>query len=322
MDKLTIFAGRNSQALAWEVFQKLGNTVSASHSSQRFPNQTFRIQIHEAVADQDIFIIQALFPNPHWALMELWQLAWTAKKEGAKHVTAFVTFDPYLRSDKEDKPRVSTTASLISTLNIAAGIDEVVIVEPHFLQISGFYGSHPCHLMKTVDLLAERIRELSLNLKNACVVAPDKGRAEEARILAHLLGDLPVVLLFKKRVSPHKTKIVDMSGTPRKLCITIDDEILYGGTTKAAIQYLKRHNAKQFIITCTHGLFQREAVTYFKRKTEILSIISTNTVPISQKLQDELPKLEVISVAKRIAKIIEGIHFHKDIHDHLILKTL
>ncbi len=319
MDKLKIFAGRNSKALAQEVCQKIGDVTLVQHLLQVFPSKAFRVQLLGSVAGQDVFIIQSLFPDTHKALMELRQLAWTTKRERAQRVTAFITFDPYLRSDREDEARVCPVASLNATLNVAAGIDEFVIIEPHFLQIGGFY-KKPCHLMKTVDLLAEKIAELPVNLKNACIIAPDKGRAEEAEVLAQLLGGLPVVILIKKRVSPTKTKIVNMIGSPQKLCITIDDEILYGGTTKAAVSFLKCHGAKQFIIACSHGLFQGKAVSYFNHRPEILKVISTNTAPISQKLQDKFPKLLVISVAKRIAKVIEGLHFYKDIHDHLIVK--
>jgi ribose-phosphate pyrophosphokinase len=320
MENLRIFAGQYVKDLAQEVCERLGEVELEGHLLQQFPNNNFRVKLPKSVAGKDVFIIQSLFPQPHEMLMELRQLAWMAKRRRAKCVTAVLTFDSYLRSDREDEPRVCPVASLNAKLNIAAGIDRVTIVAPHFNQISGYYDPIPCYLVKTVDLLAEKIEKLGLDAKKTCVVAPDKNRTDDAQYLGKILGGLPVVILFKRRISPKKTQIVGMVGKPRKICVVIDDEILYGGTSKAAIAYLLKGGAERFVVACTHGLFQKPAIRFFSEQACVDSVFSINTVSISQKTKDNFPKLTVISIAKRIARIIRGLHFDEEIDKHLIIE--
>jgi ribose-phosphate pyrophosphokinase len=321
MDSLAIFAGMNAKKLTEETCQKIGDIKPAPHDVVWFPQNTFRVRLRCSVAEKDVYIIQSLYPNPHNSLMELRQLAWTVNHRRAKKVTAILAFDPYLRSDREDEPRVCITASLNADLSLEAGIQGVAIVAPHFYQIAGYYGKAPCYLIKTVDLLAEKIKDLGLDFSKACIVAPDDKRTKDARQISESLKDQPpVVILSKKRFSGTKTRINYMIGEPKPLCIIVDDEVLSGGTIKAAVKYLKKHGGEKFIIAFTHNLSQESMLEYFEQEDSILNVITTNTIPITEDFQRKSDKLQVISIVKRLSKIIDGLHFGKDIDEHLIIE--
>lgn len=323
MDSLAIFAGMNARVLTEEVCKKIGDVRLAPHDLEIFPQDTFRVKLGGSVAEKDVYIIQSLYPNPHNSLMELRQLAWTANCRRAKRVTAILTFDPYLRSDREDEARVCITASMNAFLNRTAGIGRVAIVAPHFSQIAGYYGRDPCYLIKTVDLLAERIRELDLDLSDACVVAPDDNRTKDAREVARFLGKElihNIVVLSKERVTSQETKVNHMIGTPKPLCIIIDDEVLSGGTIKAAIAFLKERGGTTFVPAFTHYLSHKSAVEFFEQEKSVPKVITTNTISLTAALLRQSTKLSYISIAKRLSKIIDGLHFGKDIDEHLIIE--
>ena len=317
MENVRLFAGRGVIQLAEEVCEKHLPEISvAPHSLECFLNGCFRIRLETLVAGCEIFILQSLFPNPQEKLMEVWQLAWTAKAKGAKEITAFFSYDSYTRSDREDKPNTCIVSSLLAQLHQAAGIDRVAIITPHFPQIAGFYGKMPVYLIKTIDIIVEHLQGLELDPKTTCVVAPDDNRIQDARYVAASLNSLPVVVLLKDRLSHTETKIIGIVGEPRESCVIVDEEILSGGTIKSGVGYLEKLGARRFILACTHGLLCGKAASSFSKDPRITHIIATNTNDAIYQL--DLPKLTIISVAKRIAKVIEGLHFHKNLDDFLV----
>jgi ribose-phosphate pyrophosphokinase len=300
--EITVFSGSAHKELAQEVCQFLDVPLCKS-TIHRFSNDCLYVQLNANCREGDVFLIQPLVPPVQENLMELLLMLDAARGASAARTTAVIPYYSYARSDKKDEPRISIAGRLVADLLTTAGANRVLTMTLHAPQVHGFF-SVPTDHLNALNVLANHFRKRDLH--NTVVVSPDLGHARSATHFARLLK-LPVAAGSKQRLSDEKVVIEAIVGdVDGKNAIVIDDEIANGGTIIEIIERLREHNVGHISVVCTHGVFAGKAIERLGAQTDIVEIVTTNTVPLAP--EKRLPNMTVLSVAPLIAETIRRIH--------------
>ena len=95
--------------------------------------------LRESVRGYDIYIIQSTsFPvNNH--LMELLIMVDACQRASANTVNVVMPYFGYARQDRTAAPREPITAKLVANMLVKAGVDRVVTLDLHAVQVQGFF---------------------------------------------------------------------------------------------------------------------------------------------------------------------------------------
>jgi ribose-phosphate pyrophosphokinase len=298
--EIAVFGGSAHPELAAEICSQLSVPLRPVRLT-RFANDCLEVQLQANCRERDVFIIQPLGPPVQENLVELLLMIDAARGASAARVTAVIPHYAYARSDKKSQPRVSIGGRLVADLLATAGVSRVLAMTLHAPQVHGFFSVPVDHLHALRELAGHFAGR---DLSNVVVVSPDLGNAKQAAALARMLST-PVAAGAKERHSDEKVTISSIIGeVAGRDVIVLDDEISRGTTIVELLGVLREHGAKSVCIACTHGLFRDGALERIAAEPEVAEIVCTNTVPVPQ----DMPKLEVISVAPALAEAIRRIH--------------
>jgi ribose-phosphate pyrophosphokinase len=249
-----------------------------------------------------VFIVQPTGPPVDEHLVELVLLADACKRAGAARVTAVVPYFGYARQDRRSTPGEAIGAKAVARLVEAAGIDQLVVVDPHSNALETMFDI-PVEILSTVSLLAEPLQPLVG--EGAVVVAPDLGAVKLAERYAAAL-DLPIAIVRKTRVSGERVRAVDIVGEVRdRRALIVDDMITTAGTVEAAAQaLLDRGCQPDLIVAATHGLFVGPAAARLAR-LPLQQLIVSDTVPITL---DLAVPITVVGIHGLIADAVADLH--------------
>ncbi|MBM2826253.1 MAG: ribose-phosphate pyrophosphokinase [Dehalococcoidia bacterium] len=300
--ELSVFTGNTHPALAQAVCDYLKIPLASADVFQ-FSNENIFVRLLENVRHHDVFIIQPTSTPVNTGIMELLIMIDAAKRASAGRITAVLPYYGYGRSDKKDQPRVPVTARLVADLITTAGANRVLTVDLHAAQIQGFFNI-PVDELTALYALSHYFRDKGLD--DLVVVAPDVGKAKDARNFAARLG-VPVAIVEKRRVGNEDkaeamTLIGDVAG---RRALLVDDEIDTGGTITEAANLLLDKGATEVYACCTHPIFSGPAVERLE-KSPIVEIVVTDTVPLSTSRR--IPKVKVLSIASLLGEAIYRIH--------------
>jgi ribose-phosphate pyrophosphokinase len=300
--EISIFSGTAHRNLAVEICGHLGVPLQPA-VVRRFATDCLEVQLQSNCRERDVFLIQPLSAPVQEHLVELLLMLDAARGASAARVTAVIPHYAYARSDKKTMPRVSIGGRLVADLLVTAGASRVLMMTLHSPQVHGFF-SVPVDHLHALREIADHFR--AQDLSNAVVVSPDLGNAKTAAALARMLG-LPVAAGAKERIDDEKVTITSIIGeVAGRNVIVLDDEIARGTTIVELLGKLREHGARSVKIACTHGLFCDGALKRIVAWPEVLQVVCTNTVAITESERDE--KLHVISVAPALAEAIRRIH--------------
>jgi ribose-phosphate pyrophosphokinase len=256
MAEYILFAGSGNPALARAVADAVGVELGRC-AVERFPDGETSVQLLESVRGKDVYLLQPTSPPVNDNAMELLVFTDACRRAAAGRIHAVVPYFGYARSDKRHGRREPITASMLSMLMHAAGIDHVVTLDLHTDQIEGFFPG-PFDTLTAVPTLCAALRpELPAD---AVVVAPDAGRVKLATEYAARL-DLPLAVLHKRRESGTETHVTHLVGEVEgRHCLIIDDMISTGGTLVESVGALREAGAAGFTVAATHGLLLRNAL--------------------------------------------------------------
>ena len=162
---------------------------------------------------------------------------------------------------------------------VTAGANRVLSMAMHSPQVHGFF-SIPVDHLHALNELADHFRKYDLS--NTVAVSPDLGNAKETAHFARLLG-VGVAVAAKQRYADDQVRISSIIGdVTGKDVIVLDDEIAKGSTMFELLSHLRAHKVKSIRIACTHGLFASGSAQRLSDQPDILEIVCTNTVPITQ----------------------------------------
>ncbi len=304
---ITVFSGSAHQAFAEEMCQILD--VELYHArTTRFSNDCLQVQLRANCRQRDVYIVQPLVPPVQENLFELLLMLDAARGASAGHITAVIPHFAYARSDKKDQPRISIGARLVADMLAAAGATRVLTMALHAPQVHGFFSVPVDHLSAVLELAAHFRRR---DLTNTVVVSPDLGNAKVATEFARNLG-LPVAAGSKQRLSDDTVVIDRIVGDVHgRNVIVLDDEIATAGSIIELIRVLRKEGALEISLAATHGLFTGPAIERLGAESDIVEIVTTNTVPLAP--EKKLPNLVTRSVAPLFAEAVHRIHFGESV---------
>lgn len=307
MSRLRLIAGSSSQDLA-EKISALTKISLTPIEDKRFANGEIYVRIKGKVRGDDVYIIQSLVAPANDNLMELLIIIDALKRASAGRINLICPNLCYSRQDRKTESREPITAKLIADLLSVAGADRLVTVDLHADQIQGFYNIPVDHFLG-YPLFAKYIKK-HYSKKELIIVSPDIGGTKRANKLADLLG-LQIAIIDKVRREHNKCEVMHLIGDVKgKTAVIIDDIIDTAGSITKAAEAVKANGAKEVIICGTHGVLSGEALKHLKECCAT-KILLTDTVPIAEDCR--LPKMEIISVAPLLAKIIKRIHLDRSL---------
>lgn len=301
---LKIIFGRSNEKLGEEIcnYLSLKKTKVDLHD---FGDGEICCQLKENVRGADVFVIQSGSPRQNKNIIELLILLDTLKRSSALRITSVIPYFPYARQDRKDKPRVPITAKLIAEIIEVSGSNRILTMDLHAPQIQGFFNIPVDHLFAS-PVFIEKIKELSL--ENLCIVSPDVGGVERAKLIADKLNASLVIINKQKSTPKEKEKGVSITNVigdvEGKDCVLVDDIIDGGSSLCESSNALKKMGASRIFGFCTHPLLSGNAVEKIN-KSNIEKLFVTDTIPLGEK---KSPKIEVLTVSKLFGEAIKRIH--------------
>jgi ribose-phosphate pyrophosphokinase len=300
---LKIMAGSSNPQLAAEICDYL-DMPPGRLQIERAANDNIKVKIMENVREDDVFVIQSSASPVNDHFIELLLIIDALKYASARRITAVLPYYPYVRSDKKDEPRISISARLVADLMGTAGANRILTLTLHSPQIVAF-SRIPVDQLWATDLICRHLLQTK-DLRDAVVVSPDVGSADEASFYAHKL-ELPLAIMDKRRRGDDEKAVIlnvigDIEG---KDALLFDDEVLTGGSMMEAIRLLKQKGARRIMAGCTHGVFSGKALERIN-SSAIETFVTTNTIPLPK--GQPARKIEVLSVARLIGDAIKAIH--------------
>ena len=309
MDNVKIFACNSAKEFTNGICEKLG-LEAGKINSFKFANDNSFVQIKETVRGKDVYIVQTTEPPVNERIMELLITIETAKRAGAKRVTAVLPYFMYSRSDKKDQSRVPVTAKLMAKLLEAAGVDKVLTCDLHNPAIQAYFDI-VCDIVTGKYLLQNYFKEK--NIEDMVVVATDAGSSKKAYKYSKFF-ECPLALIDKRRESNNDNAVAtniigDVKG---KTAIIFDDEVSTAGTLVEAANILKEHGAKEIYAGATHGILVGPAIERIKNSA-IKELVVTSTVPVEKEKQIE--KIKIVHIEPLFAEAIKRLNEEKPLGD-------
>ncbi len=311
-DKFKIFCGTANEPLCDEVCNFLGMARGQAFVT-RFADGEAYVQIQENVRGADVFVMQptcrtggkndAKSKTVDEHLMELLLILDALKRASARRITAVIPYYGYARQDRKDKPRVPISSKLVADLLTTAGANRALVIDPHTMQLQGFFNIPVDHLFAS-PVLVDHFRKL--NLPNLTVVSPDAGGVERARFFAKKM-DAALAIVDKRRVEMNVAEVMHVIGDVHgRTCLVIDDLIDTAGTLVKTAVALLENGASSVYACCSHPVLSGPAVENITN-SPLKEVVVTNTIPLSEAAK-QVPKIKVLSIAGLIGRAIQAIH--------------
>ena len=118
--------------------QQLGLGLSAV-TITHLADSEIHVQIDELVRHQDIFIIQPCAIPVNNNFMELLLLIDAFRRASARRINVVIPYFPYARQDRMSSGREALSAKVVAHTLETMGINRIIYVDIHALQIQGFF---------------------------------------------------------------------------------------------------------------------------------------------------------------------------------------
>lgn len=313
---IKLISGNSHPVLAAKVAKYLKIPLTPV-TIDSFSNTECRVEIHENIRAEDVFIIQTGTATETHSIndiiMETMLLIDTCKRSHANTITLITPNYPYARADKKDRPRVPISAKIVADMFEMAGVTRLVAFDLHAAQIQGYY-SIPVDNIFCINIFIEYFKETyfkdltkdEINAKYV-LVSPDNGGVRRVMAYASKM-EMPVAIMHKQRDYTSKSVvertilIAEDGAIEGKTCIVLDDMADTFGTMVKSTTTLMEFGAKDVIVAVTHGILSNPAIERLNRANHIKECVVSDTVPAKSS-----PKLRVISTAPLLAEVINRI---------------
>lgn len=296
---MLLFSGDANLPIVKNIATALGATLGLATISQYSDGES-KIEIHQEVKDQDIFIIQPTSFPANANILKLLLLANSLRNKQARNITAVVPYFSYGRHDG-DLNNGPNNAKLIMDLLVTSGVTRILTLDLHSER-----------LYKTSNLALKNISAAPLfieipqikQLPDPVIVSPDMGGIKRARKFAKLLGEkTTIAIIDKQRNNKNKATAVSIIGNvTNRNCIIVDDIIDTGTTLCAAATALKAQAAQRVYACCTHAVLSNNALQRLQRSA-CSQIFVTDSIDSTSYLS-AITKLNYVSTAPLLAAAI------------------
>lgn len=332
--RLLIAACRSGAYLAQKVVSRYNEVLRAAGSREEvlylgdidknFSDSETNVRLSLHISGYDVFLFQALLdPTAGRSIDQNYMAALIAarafREHGANHVTAVFPYLAYARQDKPTKfEREPTTAKLMADLSIEAGLDRLIVWDPHSGQIRGFYGSMPVQMLESLTTFLNEFGDFR-GRKNVIVVAPDEGAAKFVTHFGRAMG-LTYAIASKFRPRPEVAEIKDIMGEfeGKTTAIILDDMISGGGTMHALTKKLVMDKRiKEIYIGISHNLCIPAAlgrIREMEREYHLKKVLVTNSIPQTEDFR-KLKVMKEICLSEILARTINRIHYNRSVSE-------
>ena len=273
-NNMKLFALNSNQEIAQKISEVAGLPLGKL-SSRQFSDGEIQINIEESVRGYDIYIIQSTsFPvNNH--LMELLIMVDACQRASAHTVNVVLPYFGYARQDRTAAPREPITAKLVANMLVKAGVDRVVTLDLHAVQVQGFFDI-PVDNLFTIPLFADHYIKQGLTGSDVVVVSPKNSGVKRARNLAEYL-DAPIAIIDYAQDDASRDQGYIIGDVKGKKAILIDDILNTGKTFSEAAKIVQRDGATEIYAVSSHGLFVKGAAELLDQ-APIKEILVTDSV--------------------------------------------
>ncbi len=295
-----LFSLHPESSLSQRLIRETGVSLSPCKVNHFADGETFCKPL-VSVRDMNCFVLQSTCSPVNENLMELLIFIDALKMNGAASITIFVPYFGYSRQDRIVNEGDPITAQLVAHLIERAGADRIITIDIHNLHIPAFF-SIPVINLSPLNLFGtyfrERLAVANIPFENVCVVSPDRGSANRAKLFSGLIPGSSVAIADKFRPAPNVAEVKSIDGeVAGKTCIIIDDMIDTGGTIRSVVELLKENKATSIMVGATHGIFSNNAV-------EKLRASGVSSIVVSDTLENVNPGVEAISVSPIISDLL------------------
>ena len=229
-----------------EIAKKIADAVKVPQgkvSTRKFSDGEIMINIEETVRGDDIYIIQSTSYPVNDNLWELLIMIDACKRASANTVNVVIPYFGYSRQDRIAASREPITAKLVANMLVKAGVDRLLTLDLHAVQVQGFFDV-PVDNLYTVPLFAEYCYNLDLKGEDVVVVSPKNSGIKRARSLAEYL-DSPIAIIDYAQDDSHREEGYIIGEVANKKAILIDDILNTGRTFAEAAKILEREGATE-----------------------------------------------------------------------------
>jgi len=294
---LKIVGGPSSEELAKKISTLL-NAPLALTRTKRFPDSEFYFKFDEDISEDELLIVQSLYPPQDSHILELFLMLHTARDLGVKSIKVFVPYLAYSRQDRRYLEGECLSSGMIAEILENLGADALYTVDVHNRRVLNMYK------IPTYNLTASR--ELARyfaarDLVDPIVISPDDEEiaVERAKCAAETI-DAEYDFLEKRR-DRYTGEIVTYEkhmNVKGRDAIIIDDIISTGKTAANAVRILKKQGAQRVFVGVSHALLLGEAVRVLN-EVGVEEIVGTDSV---------MNKYAKVSVASILVKALKEEH--------------
>ena len=239
--------------------------------------------------------------------MELLIMVDACNRASANSVNVVIPYFGYARQDRTAAPREPITAKLVANMLVKAGVNRVLTLDLHAVQVQGFFDI-PVDNLYTVPLFAKHYCDKGLTGDDVVVVSPKNSGVKRARSLAEHL-DAPIAIIDYAQDDAHRNEGYIIGEVAGKKAILIDDILNTGRTFTEAAKIVDREGATEIYAVSSHGLFVDGAAEKLDT-VPIKEILVTDSVDTKEKT----PKnIQYITASELIADAIVRIQERKPV---------
>ena len=151
--QLKLFSLSSNPEIAEKIAEATGLPLGKV-SSRQFSDGEIMINIEESVRGDDIYIIQSTSNPVNDHLWELLIMIDACKRASANSVNVVMPYFGYARQDRIAASREPITAKLIANMLVKAGVNRLLTLDLHAVQVQGFFDI-PVDNLFTMPLFAE-----------------------------------------------------------------------------------------------------------------------------------------------------------------------
>ena len=298
---MKLFALNSNQEIAQKIAQAVGVPLGKL-SSRQFSDGEIQVNIEESVRGYDVYIIQSTsFPvNNH--LMELLIMVDACVRASAHSINVVLPYFGYARQDRIASPREPLTAKLVANMLVKAGVDRVLTLDLHAVQVQGFFDIPVDNIYATPILTHDASKQ---HFENLIVVSPDIGGVVRARAVAKMLN-CDLAIIDKRRPKANVAEVMNIIGdVSGKTCLMVDDMIDTANTLCKAASALKERGAERVLAYATHPVFSGAAIERLN-SSDIDQVVVTDSIPLSDAARVS-SKIRQVSIAGLLAETIRRI---------------
>lgn len=304
--QIKLFSLNGNPEIAEKIAQASGIPLGKM-TSRQFSDGEIQINIEESVRGVDVYIIQSTSYPVNNHLWELLIMIDACKRASANSITAVLPYFGYARQDRTATPREPITAKLVANMLVKAGVDRVLTLDLHAVQVQGFFDI-PVDNLFTVPLFASHYMAKGLCKEEVVVVSPKNSGIKRARSLAEYL-DAPIAIIDYAQDDADRAEGYIIGDVAGKKAILIDDILNTGKTFSEAAKIVRDGGATEIYAVASHGLFAGSA-TQLLDEAPIKEVLVTDSVLSKERLPKQIA---FITASELIADAIIRIHEHRPI---------